>query len=141
MSNNPTIQQSIYPFIRFGKGGGLLAQAARNQTQGVEERYAKGTTHSSRGKVGPFASALMAKTVGRQETWLEVFIVVRMAFFKQAIYQCGTHFVTLPLVAAGFGKSAVRTSAGAGSNGTKHQSFVPFLEFLSQNRPNAESRL
>src|SRR5207249_8914142 len=72
---------------RSRKGGGLLAQAARNQTQGVEERYARGTTYSSRRKAGLFASTLMAKTVGRPQTSLETFCVVRMAHFKQGPYQ------------------------------------------------------
>ena len=48
-------------------GGGLLAQAARNQTQGVEERYTRGTAYAGRGKEGRFAFTVMAKTVGRTE--------------------------------------------------------------------------
>ena len=69
-----------YSFLE--KGGGLLAQAARNQTQGVEERYARGTSHSSRGMEGLCCSALTAETRGRLETWLEVFSIVRMAHLK-----------------------------------------------------------
>ena len=75
----PSLHHSV-SFVEIG--GGLLAQAARNQTQGVEERYAKGTTHSSRRKAGLFASTLMAKTVGRPQTSLKTCCVVRMTHFQ-----------------------------------------------------------
>ena len=55
------------------KGGGLLAQAARNQTQGVEERYAGGTAHSSRRKEGLFGSTFDRETGGRTASWLRGF--------------------------------------------------------------------
>ena len=60
----PSLHHSV-SFVEIG--GGLLAQAARNQTQGVEERYASGTARTSREKAGRFVPALMAKTVGRTE--------------------------------------------------------------------------
>src|SRR5262245_16093839 len=57
------------PKHRYKKTGGLLAQAARNQTQGVEARYAIGTAHSSRLKVSLFASTMMTKAVGHTIPW------------------------------------------------------------------------
>ena len=51
------------------KTGGPLARAARNQTQGVEARYAIGTAHSSRLKVGLFASTMMTKAVSHTIPW------------------------------------------------------------------------
>src|SRR2546425_8916451 len=52
------------PSTHGKKTGGLLAQAARNQTQGVEARYAGGATHSSGCMVGLFAPTLIMKAVG-----------------------------------------------------------------------------
>ena len=49
------------------KNGDLLAQAARNQTQGVEETLAVSSAHSGRVKEGRFVPATMSETVGRQE--------------------------------------------------------------------------
>jgi hypothetical protein len=40
----------------------------QNQTQGVEESYARGTAHSSRLKAGLFAIAMMAMAVGQTES-------------------------------------------------------------------------
>jgi len=53
-----------WPTTSDKKTGGLLSQAARNQTQGEEARYAKGTTHSSRRKGGLFACAVIAQAEG-----------------------------------------------------------------------------